>query len=106
MKSRIIALFIIAILVLTACGLQRAACTNDNSPNIQTTFFGAKFGKKGESFIKYRMSYNRADESWHAGDKRQWIMLKLSFVGSEWDAMIIDFVDERFGEIFFEGYNT
>ena len=107
MKSRISTLLIIATLFLTACGAQRAVRPNDNSPKVQTSFFGAKFGEKGESVIKNRMSYNKAGEYWHAGNKGQWIMQKVSFAGREWDVMIIDFVDERFsGIVFTDGFNN
>ena len=107
MKSNITALFMIATLCLTACGAQRAISPNDNSPKVQTTFFGAKFGEKGESVIKNRMSFNKAGDYWHAGEKGQWIMNDVSFAGNEWDVMFVYFIGERFSRISFANrYST
>ena len=107
MKSRITALLLIATLFLTSCGAQRAAKSNDNLPKVQTSFFGAKFGEKGESVIKNRMSFNGVGDHWRAGNKGRWAMLDVFFAGEEWDIMIVDFVDERFSRIgFADRYNT
>ena len=100
MKTRA-ALFltILAVLSLQSCGV--ISLPADQSQRVQTTFFGASFGDKGEYDVKDKMSENGIGYRWLFVEKGTWGIENVSFAGKDWSNTLVRFTEKRLSSISF-----
>lgn len=108
-NNRSIFVFVLSILLFCACGTQKKGLASSTGPkltDVQTTFFGAKFGDRGETRVMEKMQKNGLGV-WRSVDKGQYAARNVAFAGKTWYATHINFDDARFSRIsFIERFNT
>lgn len=90
---------ILAVLSINSCGV--AGSVLDQGARVQTTFFGATFGDKGEYDVRDKMQYNGIGYGWTFIEKGTWGVSGVSFAGYDWQNTLVKFTDNRFSSIIF-----
>lgn len=68
---------------------------------VQSTFFGASFGDKDETYVMNKMSRNDIGHGWHTINRESHIIQNVHFAGKDWYAAFIQFTDHQFSLITF-----
>lgn len=99
MKTRLLVSFILLSSIIISCGV--AKNSSDNNPKVQTTFFGAKFGEKGEWEVTSKMKEKRIGYDLCRINKSTWAFKDVSFAKENWEAASIYFEEQVFHRIAF-----
>lgn len=109
MNKRSYFIIMLSAILFCACGTQKKGLTSStmsNLSNVQTSFFGAKFGTRGETKVMEKMGKNGLGV-WRSVDKGQYAARDVSFAGKTWYATHVNFDDTKFSRIsFIERFNT
>jgi hypothetical protein len=92
-------LAIFAFLSLQSCGVMPLSA--DQGQRVQTKFFGANFGDKGEYAVKDKMVHNGIGYRWSFVEKGTWGMQNVSFAGNNWETALVRFTEQNFSSISF-----
>ncbi len=100
MKTRVaLYLAILAALIIQSCGVMSLPA--NQGQRVQTTFFGANFGDKGEYGVKDKMTNNGIGYGWKLVEKGTWGIQNVSFAGKEWETTLVRFTEQHFSSISF-----
>lgn len=100
MKTRaVLYLAIFAVLSFQSCGVMSLPA--DQGQRVQTKFFGASFGDKGEYAVKDKMFRNGIGYGWKWVEKGTWGIPNVSFAGNEWETAFVRFTEQIFSSITF-----
>ncbi len=111
MRTHVV-LFLLALsLVVSSCGIQKQVVSSkttnsyvdntDDNIRVQHTFFGAKFGDKGQYEVKNTMTSNGIGYLWKSLGKNQWGIFSVEFASEIWTLAGVAFIDNRFSTIMF-----
>ena len=92
-------LAIFTFLSLQSCGVMPLSA--DQGQRVQTKFFGANFGDKGEYAVKDKMVHNGIGYRWSFVEKGTWGMQNVSFAGNDWETALVRFTEQNFSSISF-----
>lgn len=98
MRTRALLFITMLSAIIISCGVAKKS--TDSGPKVQTTFFGAKFGERGQRKVVSEMEKN-IGYYMRRVDKTSWVARDVSFAKENWEGMSVYFEDDTFNRIAF-----